>query len=266
MYKIDDDHQTLPLPKIRRFLVDTIELGSQKHLIHGLLEADVTDTRRRLQQWRDETGTTPSFTGFIVACVGKAVDENKIMHAYHGSRDKLVLFSDVDIATIVEVEAGGRKFPVGHIIRAANRRSLWDIHEEIRRVQAKRELEDDAAPGGSLMLNLPGFLRRFLYRASVRNPQAMKTRAGTVLVTSVGMFGAGAGWGIPISFHTLTVTVGGIVQRPGVKDGQIDIGEFLSVTISCDHDIVDGAPAARFAHRLKELVEEGYGLHEEPRG
>jgi pyruvate/2-oxoglutarate dehydrogenase complex dihydrolipoamide acyltransferase (E2) component len=77
------------------------------------------------------------------------------------------------------------------------------------------------------------------------------------------MFGKGAGWGIPISLHTLTVTVGGIVQKPGVKDGHVDIREFLNVTISCDHDIVDGAPAARFAERLKELVEEGYGLHEE---
>jgi pyruvate/2-oxoglutarate dehydrogenase complex dihydrolipoamide acyltransferase (E2) component len=45
-------------------------------------------------------------------------------------------------------------------------------------------------------------------------------------------------------------------------DGEIRIREYLSVTISFDHDIVDGAPAARFAQRLKELVESGYGLSE----
>jgi pyruvate/2-oxoglutarate dehydrogenase complex dihydrolipoamide acyltransferase (E2) component len=91
----------------------------------------------------------------------------------------------------------------------------------------------------------------------------MKKRAGTVLVTAVGMFGKGAGWGIPLSIHTLTVTVGGIVEKPGVEDGRIGIREYLSVTISFDHDIIDGAPAARFARRLEELVESGYGLCEE---
>jgi pyruvate/2-oxoglutarate dehydrogenase complex dihydrolipoamide acyltransferase (E2) component len=36
----------------------------------------------------------------------------------------------------------------------------------------------------------------------------------------------------------------------------------LNLTVTFDHDIVDGAPAARFVHRLVELVESGYGLSE----
>ena len=43
-------------------------------------------------------------------------------------------------------------------------------------------------------------------------------------------------------------------------DGQIAIRDYLSLTISFDHDIIDGAPAARFTQRLKELIESGYGL------
>ena len=34
----------------------------------------------------------------------------------------------------------------------------------------------------------------------------------------------------------------------------------MSVTISFDHDVIDGAPAARFIHQLKKLIESGYGL------
>jgi pyruvate/2-oxoglutarate dehydrogenase complex dihydrolipoamide acyltransferase (E2) component len=56
--------------------------------------------------------------------------------------------------------------------------------------------------------------------------------------------------------------LGGIAERPGVINGEIAIREFLSVTISFDHDIVDGAPAARFAQRLKDLIESSYGLSE----
>ncbi len=70
----------------------------------------------------------------------------------------------------------------------------------------------------------------------------------------------GAGWGIPLPDHSLWVTVGGIGEKSGVVDGHIAIREYLSLTISFDHDIVDGAPAARFTARLKELLESGYGL------
>ncbi|MGZ3666132.1 MAG: 2-oxo acid dehydrogenase subunit E2, partial [Ktedonobacterales bacterium] len=43
-------------------------------------------------------------------------------------------------------------------------------------------------------------------------------------------------------------------------DGHVTVREYLSLTISVDHEIVDGAPAARFTRRLKELIEGGYGL------
>ena len=56
------------------------------------------------------------------------------------------------------------------------------------------------------------------------------------------------------------ITVGGIGEKPGVLDGQIAIREYLSLTLSFDHDLIDGAPAARFTGRLKELIESGYGL------
>ncbi len=44
---------------------------------------------------------------------------------------------------------------------------------------------------------------------------------GTVAMTAVGMFGKGAGWGIPLAGQTLTTTLGGIDEKPGVVDGQI---------------------------------------------
>jgi pyruvate/2-oxoglutarate dehydrogenase complex dihydrolipoamide acyltransferase (E2) component len=45
-----------------------------------------------------------------------------------------------------------------------------------------------------------------------------------------------------------------------VVDGSIATREYLSLTISFDHEMIDGAPAARFTGRLKELIESGYGL------
>ena len=56
------------------------------------------------------------------------------------------------------------------------------------------------------------------------------------------------------------ITVGGIATKPRYLNGQLEPRELLELTISFDHDIVDGAPAARFARRLAELVEAAEGL------
>ena len=73
------------------------------------------------------------------------------------------------------------------------------------------------------------------------------------------MFGDGGGWGLGSPAHTLSILAGGIAQKPVAVDGRIEIRELLSLTLSFDHDVIDGAPAARFTQRLKELVEGGLG-------
>jgi pyruvate/2-oxoglutarate dehydrogenase complex dihydrolipoamide acyltransferase (E2) component len=94
-----------------------------------------------------------------------------------------------------------------------------------------------------------------------RRPRLWKTIVGTVEISAVGMFGNGVGWGIPPApAATLMLTVGGIGEKQVVVDGHVAVQEYLSLTISFDHDIIDGAPAARFTRRLKELIESGYGL------
>jgi pyruvate/2-oxoglutarate dehydrogenase complex dihydrolipoamide acyltransferase (E2) component len=95
---------------------------------------------------------------------------------------------------------------------------------------------------------------------SERSPRLWKKYRGTVGITAVGMFGKGVGWGIPLPSHSLWVTVGGIGEKPVLVDGHIALREYLSLTISFDHEVIDGAPAARFTERLKELIEDGYAL------
>ena len=148
-----------------------------------------------------------------------------------------------------------------HIVRAANRKTLQEIHAEIRNAQAAslatpRELADMR-----LAKLLPSWLRRVLLSAVSRRPTVWKKHGGTVAVTAVGMFGKDtSGWGIPLTLNTLDVTIGGIATKPAVVDGQIAIREMLSLTVSVDHDVVDGAPVARFAARLKQLIETAYSL------
>ena len=104
------------------------------------------------------------------------------------------------------------------------------------------------------------FIWRLLWWMICRYPRLQKKYGGTVGITAVGMFGRGSGWGIPTAAHTLDITLGGIGEKAVRVDDQLEFREYLSMTISVDHDIIDGAPATRFALRLKELIESGYGL------
>lgn len=113
-------YSEIPFPKIRRLMVDGGRMGRKKHTIHGLVEVDVTCARQLRREHRARTGEAVSFTAFILYCLGKAVETNKHVQAYRSWRDQLVIFDDVDVNTMFEVEVGGRKTVRPHIIRAVN--------------------------------------------------------------------------------------------------------------------------------------------------
>lgn len=246
-------YEVLTVPRVRRLMADGGRLGREKHLVHGLFEMDVTDTRRRIRQDRARTGEGLSFMAFAVACVGRAVAQHKHMHACRSWGGRAVLFDEVDVNAMFEVDVDGARGIRPHILRAANRRGPRDIHAEIRAFQDDPRGRETAAIGGFVLL--PGFVRRPILRMVLGNPRWAKELHGTVALTSIGMFGAGAGWGIPMTNHTLQITLGGIAIRPALVDGRLENRQILCVTISFDHDLVDGAPAARFAKTLKELIE-----------
>lgn len=253
-------YQVVRFPRYLRFSAVMYRSARHKPLMHGLLEVDVTTARAALRAHKVQTGESLSFTAFLAACLGKAVAEHTAVQAFRKGGTRLVLFDDVDIMTRVEHEVDGQKFIVPYIIRAANRKTFRDLHAEIRAAQAA-----DARRALLRYRFMPAvlfapFIWAFSWIGRMR-PSLGKQYFGTVGITSVGMFGTGAGWGIPPVMPTaLMVTVGGIGEKQVAVDGRTINREYLSLTISFDHDIVDGAPAARFARRLKELIEGGYGL------
>ena len=259
-------YHEVEFPAIREAAIDLLREAHRKHMIHGLLEADVTNARHRIREHKARTGETLSFTAFIATCLAKAVDEDKSMHAYRRGKKKLIVFDEVDVNTMVERQVGGRVMGTPNVIRAANKKSLRQIHDEIRAAQGGA-VEDTRGMEwfrwAPLVARLPIWVRTLAWRVMQRNPNTLKRMAGTVGLTAVGMFGRGSGWGITIPFLTLNVVLGGITEKPAIVGGRAEPREFLCLTISVDHDIVDGAPATRFVNRFRELIESSYGLVEE---
>jgi pyruvate/2-oxoglutarate dehydrogenase complex dihydrolipoamide acyltransferase (E2) component len=252
-----------PIPKSRKLIIESCELALRKHRMIGLFEADVTDARRKLHAYKAQTGESVSFTGWIAACVGKAVGEHKQVHAIKMGKHFLI-FDDVNIAILIETVIEGKAYPINYILSTANNKTVVEINHEIREAQKKRE-EDytEASENRSmkLLLSVPKFLRNILFwRKTRKDPSFIQERMGTVSVTSVGMFGRSGGWAIPLSMYPVTIAVGGISQKPGFVQENVEKREYLSLTITLDHDVVDGAPATRFVSRLIELLENSYGL------
>ena len=256
------DYQVVPYPKYRRWMVTAFRSTHHKPMIHGLLEVDVTRARAHLREHKAITGESLSFTAFLIACLAKAVDEHKAVQAYRQGSKRLILFEDVDVYLPIEHDMAGQKQVIPYVIRAANRKTVRELHREIR--AARRADAKNVLKRFRLLFLSPVLFRPFLWALGWigrRRPRLWKTIVGTVEISAVGMFGTGTGWGIPPApATTLMLTVGGIGEKPGVVDGHIAIREYLSLTISFDHDLIDGAPAARFTQRLKELIESGYGL------
>ena len=252
---------------VRLWSADVCEVGLRKHHVKALLELDVTRARRAIHEYRNRTGCKLSFTAWFVKCAARAVTEHPLAHAVRAGRTGLVVFDDVDITLLVERLVGDGPVPLPVVIRKADKKSLDDIQEEVGGAQDQKLAAGEVSLGPprnralqAIALVMPAFLRRAFWVRVVRSPSLTKRVMGTVAVTSVGTYGRSSFWPIPISIFPLCFALGTIVRKPGIVEGRIEPRDYLCLTAMVDHDVIDGAPAARFIARLSELVENGWGL------
>ena len=260
---VSPSYQTRRYPAWRAIASDLMKAYGEKNYIHGFLEVDVTEPRRIIADYKAATGGDFSFTAFLIGCLAQAVDDYKSVQALRQG-SKLIIFDDVDVNVQVARDVGGETTLFTHIVRGANRKSTRQVHDEIREVQQKKMTPDDVLaelpPSTRLALYLPGFLRRIIFRILLNNPSFIREISGTCDITAIGMFGKEGGWGLPIPETSLDITIGGIEKRMHWTGETFEPREMLSLSISVDHDIIDGAPATRFGMRFKDLIEQAHGL------
>ena len=259
--KWEPGHRVVPFTPNRRVVAASAAVARERNTVHALYEVDVTEPRRLLREHHERTGEKLSFTAFLVTCLARAIANNPHLNALRKGR-KVYLLDDVTVGTLIERTIGEETVPELLPIRGAQDKTYRQIHDEIRAAQQGR---GDRLGGPSAPNRLTRFAPDAILRAAVRaatHSVARAKRSGVVTVTAVGMYGRGPGWGIPLSVWTVAVTVGGIAQRPVLLDGQPDTREHLCLTISFDHDIVDGGPAVRFMRRFAQLLRSGEVLRD----
>ncbi|HUH72362.1 MAG TPA: 2-oxo acid dehydrogenase subunit E2 [Mycobacterium sp.] len=242
-----------PFPSNRRLVAAAMRAGRRATPMHGLVEVDVTEAKRLLA----EHEPVLSFTAFIVASVARIAAAHPEVHAYRNWRGQLVLHRHVDVTTIVEIATRQGPFPLTHVIRDADIRDVVDLTSELRGVKTDPSASGSGRlllRGGHIGARVPGLIPA-MYALMARSPR-LRQVTGTVAVTAVGMFGRGGGFAIaPLTLMPLQIVVGGMSARPRVIQGQIEVRDVLDLTVTIDHNIVDGAPAARFGAELRELIE-----------
>src|SRR5678815_1903281 len=97
MQKNIGPNKVVDLSTGRRAWLNALDLGAPQHVMYGLMEVDVPVAKRFIADHKASTGETLSFTGFIVACLARAVDENKAVQAYRKGGRQLVVFDDVNV-------------------------------------------------------------------------------------------------------------------------------------------------------------------------
>jgi pyruvate/2-oxoglutarate dehydrogenase complex dihydrolipoamide acyltransferase (E2) component len=248
------------IPHSRIATFDTFSIGLRKHHVSALLEFDVTEIRKKLQDLRRE-GIKVSFNAWLIKVISNVLQKNPEASAYLYNKRKLIIFDDINISILVEKLIDGKKVPVSLVIEKTNLKSAVEITSEIEIARSRELTSQDLVINRKptfmerLYYYLPGFLRRSVFIFMLRNPKIAYRKMGNAVVTSIGMMGKINGWFIHRSIHPVSFGIGSILKKPVVIENQIKIREILHMTILADHDTIDGAPMVRLLNDLTKQIE-----------
>jgi pyruvate/2-oxoglutarate dehydrogenase complex dihydrolipoamide acyltransferase (E2) component len=245
----------------RRLLMDSLDAIPPGHNMMALLEFDVTEARAKLRKQRRE-GKAVSLFAFLVKSIAVTIAENKELNSIR-SAHRIVEFEDVDVSIPIELGSAGEMTSRQLVIRRASEKTVERINEEIEAARARHRISGEAGREDRQTLRLmkrmfllPRFVRTLVLRKFIRDPFVVKRMSGTTFVTSVSMYGI-SGFAVPYlgGPKALSIALGSVVRKPVQLGTRIVTREILSVSVFFNHDIVDGAPAARFANSLRKRIE-----------
>jgi pyruvate dehydrogenase E2 component (dihydrolipoamide acetyltransferase) len=179
-------------------------------------------------------GIKVSVNDCIVKACALALREHPNVNAgFHEVNQTLISFKTIDICVAVSIDAG----LITPIVTHAAHKSLPEISEEVRSLAKK-------AKEGKLALH--------------------EFQGGSFTISNLGMFGVTSFQAIINPPQAALLAVGGILDVPIVKNGQVVAGKIMNLTLSVDHRVVDGVGAAQFLKTLQKYLENPVILQTKP--
>ena len=219
--------ESISMSGMRRAIASRLQTSKQQSP-HFRLNVDL-DLERLLALRQDINREVPgvkiSVNDLLVkACALALVAVPDVNIQFDEAAQSIRRFTDADISVAVALPAG----LITPIVRSANRKSISDISNEIHSLVTRAKagtLKPEEFQGGTFSLSNLGMLGVRQFDAIINPPQSAILAIGAGEVRAV------------------------------VRDGQIVAHQQMTVSLSCDHRVIDGAAGAAFLRELKRLIE-----------
>jgi pyruvate dehydrogenase E2 component (dihydrolipoamide acetyltransferase) len=225
---LQNGDQRIPLSGMRRIIAEPLQT-SKREIPHFYLEvelnvSDLLSLRARLNANAEKAGRAKiTINDLVLFATAKAITQVPAVNATFDG-DAIVRYQDVHLAVAVALEEG----LVTPVIRQAQHQSLLGISAAVRDLAERARTK-----------KLP--------------PEAYQ--GGTFTVSNLGSYGIDRFFAIINPPQAAILSVGSIVKKPVVQNDQIVIGQRMTVGLSADHRVVDGAIGAQFLSAFRELIE-----------
>jgi pyruvate dehydrogenase E2 component (dihydrolipoamide acetyltransferase) len=223
------------MSRTRRLTAERMAASSQATArVTLFLEADFSEATRFRSQLQPEFARVGvdklPWDAIIAKAAGLALLEHPAVLSEWVDGEVLRAHSNVDVGIAVALEPEGLVVPV---LRDASTRSLRELAADLLRLT-------EQARGGRLA--------------------AQDMQGGTFTITNLGAYRIDGFTPILNPPQSAILGVGRIVEKPVAVEGKIEARAMCTLSLSFDHRVIDGAPAAAFLQRLAELLERPYAL------
>ncbi|CAN5163600.1 pyruvate dehydrogenase complex dihydrolipoamide acetyltransferase [soil metagenome] len=224
----DGSYDLIPLDGMKKAIARRM-VGSIQNVPHFPLTIDVEidallAARAKVNALLEKSGVKVSVNDFVIKAAAMALKAVPEANASY-SPDGIAMHHNADVAMAVAIDGG----LITPIIFKAETKTLSQIAVESKDL-AKRARERKLKPE--------------------------EFQGGTFSVSNLGMFGIKSFSSIINEPQGAIMSVGAGEQRPVVRNGQLAVATVMTVTVTCDHRVVDGATGARFLQAFKPLIED----------
>jgi pyruvate dehydrogenase E2 component (dihydrolipoamide acetyltransferase) len=210
---------------MRRIVGERMSKSKQSapHFYIGM-DVDMSEVDKRRREWKEKgEKLVPSINDFILSASARALRDFPSLNAAFTAQG-IQIFSDINIGIAVALEEG----LVVPVIRNADRLSLEEMAKQ------SKELAEKAQKKKLFPLDYEG---------------------GTFTVSNLGMLGVDSFVAIINPPQCAILAVGRVAPRAVPQGDKIVARSMMTMTLSADHRVVDGAIAARFLREVRSLLE-----------
>lgn len=220
------EDKVIPISGMRKVIADNM-MNSVQSMAHAYHKVAVDMSEAKLIRAAFKKAEKKvSFNDIIIMALGRAIQEHPRMNAWVED-GKITEKGSVNVGIAVAVDNG----LIVPTVRDVQNMTIGEIHDESARLIAKTKA---------------GGLKKEEYSGA------------TFTVSNLGMFGIDEFTAIVNPPQVGILAVGSMTDTPVVRDGQIVIRPMMNLVLTYDHRVIDGAPAAQFLSRVKELLENPY--------